>query len=154
MQRVFNVPAALQDDRCGTTRRDGDNAASANYMLTGYQPDCSMKKAISIASLYPTLNFSGSRQVEVGGCNINQNSELLITDITKAVVRHCNNVLTLPRRLWVADIDVDADTSMRAGGYQNRKSLNPSSEHRSKLCQTPMIPQLRAILNPAILLRT
>ncbi len=97
--------------------------------------------------------------MDVGGKNVDENSELTIRDLSKS-----SDKLSLQQRphatlpyLGRGYVDVEAETHMRNGGYtENKKSINPSSEiSHSNYRHTPMLPHLRAsIQNPANLLES
>lgn len=150
---VFNSLAGLGNDQCGLSQRDLQNTSTANYNLLNYRSDEGMRNTINIASQYPTLNYTGNSHMEVGGANVDENSELTIRDLSKTADK-----LSLQQRphstlpyLGRGYVDVEAETQIRYGAYaQNRKSINPSSEiSHANYRHTPMLPHLRAsIQNP------
>jgi hypothetical protein len=73
---TFDSLSRIGDDSCGLSQKNIQNVSQANYSLTNYFiQDCGMKKPIEFATSQPNVNFSGSHQVGVGGCNIDANYE-------------------------------------------------------------------------------
>ena len=52
-------------------------------MTENYYPFCPMNKAIEFATNQPNVNYTGSHQVGINGCNVDTNSELKYTKISK-----------------------------------------------------------------------
>lgn len=79
---TFDSLTRIGDDNCGLSQRNVQNVAQSNYLLTNFfAQDCGMKRPIEFATSQPNINFSGSHQMGVGGCNVDANSELLIGTI-------------------------------------------------------------------------
>ena len=93
---TFDNMTRIGNDKCDTSQRNIQNISAANYMLDNFRPECPMSSAVEFATSQPNVNFTGSHQVGIGGCNIEQNSELLITNITHPKCR-----LTLMERPFV-----------------------------------------------------
>ena len=156
---VFNTLAGLGSDQCGLSQRDLQNTNNANYTLMNFREDEGMRQTINIASQYPTMNYTGNSHMDIGGRNIDENSELVIRDLSKTADKlslQQRSHLTLPY-LGRGYVDVEADTAMRNGAYsQNKKSINPSSEiSHANYRHTPMLPHLKAsIQNPVNLVES
>ena len=76
---TFNNMSRIGDDTCGISQRNVQNIESGTYLLQNYfSSDCAMRNGISLALTQPSINFKGSHQVGVGGCNVDNNSKLLI----------------------------------------------------------------------------
>ena len=85
---AFDNMSRIGNDNCGLTERNILNSDHANWMLTNYfQNDCGMKKGLDFALSAPNINYTGSHQVGLGGCNIDQNSSLLIDPISRPACR-------------------------------------------------------------------
>ena len=84
---TFYEQTRVGDDTCDISQRNVQNSEAATYMLDNYRPDCPMSNAIEFATSQPNVNFTGSHQVGINGCNIDNNSELSITKITKPKCR-------------------------------------------------------------------
>ncbi|MDC1321466.1 hypothetical protein N8261_05835, partial [Flavobacteriaceae bacterium] len=79
---TFDSLSRIGDDSCELSQKNIQNVSQANYSLTNYfAQDCGMKKPIEFATSQPNVNFSGSHQVGLGGCNIDANSDLMIGTI-------------------------------------------------------------------------
>jgi hypothetical protein len=148
---TFNNNSRLGDDSCDISQRNTQNSGAANYSLTNFRPACPMSDAVTFATSQPNINFSGSNQVGIGGCNIDENSELHITDITKPKCR-----ISLFQRPFATVPFVGRgqsnpvlESQLQQGELaNNRKTINPISEvSYEKYSQTPMIPSLKATIN-------
>jgi len=79
---TFDNLTRIGNDSCDMSQRNVQNLASSNYVLSNFfSNDCTMKKPIEFATSQPNVFFNGGNQVGVGGCNIDQNSELLIGSV-------------------------------------------------------------------------
>ena len=151
---TFHNTTRIGEDSCDLSQQNIQNAASANYLLSNFRPDCPMKDPIAFATSQPSVNFSGSHQVGIGGCNIDDNSKLHLTDISKPKCRislYERPFLTVPY-LGRGSSNPGLESQLQQGELaNNRKSINPSSEVcYSNYSQTPMIPSLKATIdNPA-----
>jgi hypothetical protein len=76
---LFDNMTRIGEDECGLSQQNIQNSNAGNYMLTSFgAANCGMGAPITMATSQPGINYSGSHQVGIGGCNIDQNSELLI----------------------------------------------------------------------------
>ena len=151
---TFYEQTRVGDDTCDISQRNVQNSEAATYMLDNYRPDCPMSNAIEFATSQPNVNFTGSHQVGINGCNIDNNSELSITKITKPKCRISllqRPFATVPYLGRGQSNPVLESKLLQGDLANNRKSANPSSE----VCyigykNTPMIPSLQAtITNPS-----
>ena len=79
---TFDNLTRIGNDNCDMSQRNIQNLASANYnMANFFASDCTMKKPIEFATSQPNIFYKGGNQVGVGGCNIDENSNLLIGSI-------------------------------------------------------------------------
>ena len=156
---TFYQPARLNDDQTDQSQRTLQNSQYATYMLDQFRPACPMRSAVDFATSQININFTGSKQVGIGGCNIDENSLLSITDMTKPRCR-----ISLMQRPFVTvpylgrgRSDVILEAQMQQGDLaNNRKSINPSSEvSYIQYSNTPMIASLQAtVSNPANLIES
>lgn len=153
---IFNNLSRIGNDDCGMDQRNIQNLNSSNYMLNNFfSSDCNMKRPIDFAIAQPGINFNGSHQVGIGGCNIDTNSQLFngrtMTRPPCRISLFERPFKTVPflgrgesnplveSRLWQGDYNI------------NKKSVNPSSE----VCLVnhemyPLIPSIAdTISNPA-----
>jgi len=151
---TFNETTRVGDDRCDISQRNLQNSGAATYILDNFRPACPMSNAIEFATSQPNVNFTGSHQVGINGCNIDNNSELSITKITKPKCRISllqRPFATVPYLGRGQSNPVLESKLLQGDLANNRKSANPSSE----VCyigyqNTPMIPSLQnTITNPA-----
>ena len=156
---VFDNLSRIGNDNCGMTQRNVQNLNSSSYMLQNFfSAECNMQRPIDFATAQPGINFTGSHQVGVGGCNIDTNSELfngrIMTRPRSRISLFERPFKTVPflgrgesnplveSRLWQGDYNI------------NKKSVNPSSE----VCfvnheMYPLIPSIAStISNPANLI--
>jgi hypothetical protein len=149
----FNSLTRLGDDNCDKSQNNIQNSSYANYMLDNFRPACPMTNAIEFATSQPSIMFNGSHQVGINGCNIDTNSQLAHTKITKPKCRISLNqrpFATVPY-LGRGKSNCVLESQIQQGDLaNNRKSVNPSSEiSYINYLNTPMIPSLQAdITNP------
>jgi len=150
---TFYGQSRIGDDRCGISQRNIQNAEASTYILDNFRQSCPMSSAIEFATSQPNVNFNGSHQVGINGCNIDSNSALSITKLTRPDCR-----ITLNQRPYVTvpflgrgKGNSDLESKLLQGDLaNNRKSANPSSE----ICHmgyrnTPMLESLKnTISNP------
>ena len=100
-------------------------------MTENYYPFCPMNKAIEFATNQPNVNYTGSHQVGINGCNVDTNSELKYTKISKPACKISllqRPYLTVPY-LGKGIFDPVLERQIKTGDNElNKKSLNPSSE--------------------------
>lgn len=80
---TFYKTTRLGDDACDKSEQTVQNSHASTYMLTNYRPACPMGNAIDFATSQINVNFTGSHQVGINGCNIDENSDLTINDLSK-----------------------------------------------------------------------
>jgi hypothetical protein len=155
----FYQTTRLGDDKTDLSQRTLQNSEFANYILDSFRPSCPMNTAIDFATSQPNVNFTGSRQLSVGGTNIAESSQLLINDISRSKCRISlleRPYLTIPY-LGRGKCDPMLESQMQQGDFaNNKKSINPSSEVcYTPYYNTPMIPSLQATINnPANLIES
>jgi hypothetical protein len=78
----FNNLGRIGNDTCYQDQNTIQNIQSCNYSLQNYfADDCAMKKSIDVATSQPCVNYTGGYNSGAGGCNIDDNSNLLIGTI-------------------------------------------------------------------------
>jgi hypothetical protein len=157
----FNAMSRIGLDHCSLDETDIQNVKSNSYLLTNhYVNDCTMQKPINFALNQPNVFYSGSKQVGLGGCNIDENSELTIgSKVTKdkgKIYLQERPYLTVPF-LAKGRGNSDLEIQLLTGENQmNRKTANPSSEtsymeHKNY----PLIPSIEeSIANPENLIES
>ena len=149
----FNNMTSLLNDNCTMDQRNVQNMSASNYMVENFYQSCPMTKAINIATLQPNVFYNGSQQVGINGCNIDTNSELKLSKISKPPCRI--NLLERPfitvPFLGRGKSDVLLESQLQQGDQIiNKKSVNPSSEKSYiNYHHYPLIPEIAGtISNP------
>jgi hypothetical protein len=76
---TFENMSRIGNDSCCVDQTTIQDVHHCNYMLQSYfANDCTMKTPINLATSQPCVNYTGSFNVGIGGCNIDDNSKLLI----------------------------------------------------------------------------
>ena len=155
----FEQPTRLGYDQTDLSQRTLQNSEFATYLLDNFRPSCPMSNAIDFALSQPNVNFTGSHQVGIGGCNIAESSQLMINTLSKPKCRislmerpYC----TVPY-LGRGKCDPMLESQIQQGDFaNNKKSINPSSEvSYIQYAQTPLLPTVKAtISNPANLIES
>jgi hypothetical protein len=151
---TFNNMSRIGNDNCGLSQKNIQNVEAGNYLLTSFYPQCPMTSAIDLALSQPTMNYSGSHQVGINGCNINANSELTIgqtqTNSKCRISLYERPFATVPYLGRGASHPMLESQLQQGDQVTNRKSITNLSEkshipHR----ETPMVPSLAAtVTNP------
>jgi len=151
---TFNNNTRLGDDKCDISQRNIQNSHAATYMLDNFRPACPMANAIDFATSQPNVNFSGSHQVGINGCNIDENSELKMVDLTRPKCRISlfqRPFVTVPY-LGRGKSNAVLESQIQQGDLaNNKKSINQASEiSYIAYTNTPLVPSLQAtVTNPA-----
>ena len=153
---IFDNMTRIGEDSCGMSQRNIQNAQSGNYMLSNYfSQDCGMKKPIDFATSQPNVFYKGGHQVGAGGCNVDDNSQILIgSQLTHPKCRislYERPFKTVPY-LGRGMGNTPLESQLQHGDFNiNRKSVNQTSEqshmnHR----HYPLIPSIQAtVTNPS-----
>lgn len=149
--QIFNNNTRIGDDMYDISERNKQNISAANYMLTNYRTQCPMSSAIDFATSQPSVNFNGSYQVGINGCNIKYDNILRYSELTTPKARislYERPFVTIPY-LGRGPSNPVLESQMQQGELaNNRKSLNMSSEESSlDHTYTPLIPSLRVTVN-------
>ena len=152
---VFNNMSRIGNDHCDISQKNIQNTSQSNWTLTNFfSSDCNMKKGMELALNSPAVNYKGSHQVGVGGCNIDDNSNLMFEPLSRESCRyslHERPFTTVPF-MGRGAINAEIESKMQQGdGQVNKKSMNYVTEkshipHR----HIPMVPTLaKTVNNPA-----
>jgi len=152
----FNNLSRIGDDSCAKSQRNIQNVESGSYMLNNFfSGDCNMKNGINLALSQPNINFSGSHQVGVGGCNIDANSNLLIDqgqNRPKCRISLYQRPFATVPYLGRGPCHPEMESQLQHGDRQsNKKSLLQTTEQsHMPYSNTPLIPEIsETITNPA-----
>lgn len=148
---TFDNLSRIGNDSCNLDQRDIQNNNFSNHLVQNFFPDCPMSNAIEFATRQPNINFTGSQQVGINGCNIDDNSALRITKVSRPACRislQTRPYLTVPY-LGRGKVDPDLERQIRMGNCElNKKSLNPTSEISFSDKQNyPLINELRSSIS-------
>jgi len=153
----FYQTSRLGDDKCDQSQHTLQNAQASTYMLDNFRPACPMNNAVDFATSQLNVNFTGSHTVGINGCNIDENSELTLRDISRPKCR-----ISLLQRPFVTvpflgrgKSNAVLESQIQQGDLaNNRKSAYPSSEFSyAPYALTPLVPSLEStISNPANLI--
>ena len=159
----FFNPSRIGGDECSITQSTIQDKAHNDYMLQNYYlSDCNMRKPIEFATSQINVNYCAAggwgNQCDIGGCNIDQNSSLLLG----ALQTHPKCRISLFQRpfatvpyLGKGPFNPMAESQLQQTDTfsNNKKSVN----HASEVCFIPMtnyplIPEIKdTITNPAYL---
>ena len=151
---TFNQLTRIGDDACDKSQRNVQNANASTYMLNQFRPECPMKSSMDFALSQPNVNYTGSQQVGIGGCNIDESSELLMSSLSRPRCKLSllqRPFLTVPY-LGRGQSDAVLESQIQQGDLaNNRKSITNLTEvSHIKYSHVPMIPSLQAtITNPS-----
>lgn len=148
---TFHENTRIGNDTCDLSQRSIQNGLSATYNLNNYYPDCPMSNTINFATSQPAVMFKGSHQIGINGCNINENSELKFTELTK---QKCKLNLTQRPFLTVPYLgrgksNIELESQIQHGDRAtNKKSAFPISETSYiNYSNTPMLKSLQETIN-------
>ena len=98
-KKSFNNMSRVGNDNCSLSQRDLQNTKSNNYVMENYSASCLMNDAINVATSQPDIFYKGGHQVGVDGCNIDENSNLMHSKLTRDKERntlYSRQFLTVP----------------------------------------------------------
>lgn len=153
---MFNNMARIGNDNCDLSQRNLQSTKKADYLLTNFGAnDCLMKNSIEVALSQPNINYSGTKQMALEGCNVDTNSNLMLGSIqTNPKCRidlQERPYLTVPYLGRGAGNPVLESQLAQGEQYSSRKSIDPSSEKSYiPLSHPDLIPSLAStVTNPA-----
>lgn len=148
---TFNKTTRLGDDSCDQSQKTLQNSNSSTYTLNQYRPDCPMKSAFDLALSQPAVNYSGSHQVGINGCNIDESSNLSLVELSRdrSKLNLFQRTFSTVPFLGRGKSNPVLESQIQQGDmFSNRKSVNNITEMSfSSYSNTPMIPTLKATIN-------
>ena len=147
----FNNMGRIGNDSCGMSQDNIQNVKAANYILSNPKPSGS---AIDFATSQPNVNFNGTHQTSSCGSNIDTNSSLFLTNITKPACKISLSerpFATVPY-LGRGKSNPALESQLQKGDCATeKKSITQLSEVSYENYQrTPLIPSLQAtVSNPS-----
>ena len=154
---LFDNLSRIGDDQCSMTQRDIQNKNQGNYtMKNHFLKYCGMKQPIRFATQQPGINFKGGRGdnvVGVGGCVVDDNSDLTIGSIQTnpkcRISLYQRPFITVPY-LGRGPPKPVLESKLQQGDHvTNKKSCNTVTETPFLRERTDLIPSLKdTIQNP------
>jgi hypothetical protein len=145
----------IGDDSCAMSQRNVQNVEAGNYMLQNYfSADCAMRNGLSLALSQPSINFTGSHQVGVGGCNVDDNSNLLIDqgqNKPKCRISLYQRPFATVPYLGRGACHPELESQLQQGDRQSAKKsvLQTTEQSHIPYSVTPMVPSLaKTVTNP------
>jgi hypothetical protein len=146
---TFDNMSRIGNDNCCIDQNTIQNVASCNYMTQNFfAADCSMKNPIALATSQPGVMYNGGYNSGAGGCNINDNSKLLIGSIQTHPRCHIDlfqrPFATVPY-LGRGSVNPVIESQIQQGEQiVNKRSVtNLSEKSYIKYHQTPLLPAIK-----------
>lgn len=151
---TFQNMSRIGNDDCYLNQKDIQYLKGGNYMVTNYYPNCPMTKAIDFATSQPSVFYSGSHQVGINGCNVDYNSKLTISDLSKPRCRISlfqRPFATVPYLGRGPSNSILESQIQQGDTVANKKSVNTTSEiSYMPYSNYPLIPSIEStVTNPA-----
>ena len=157
----FHNMSRIGDDSCAMSQRNVQNVDAGNYMLQNYfSADCAMRNGLALALSQPSINFTGSHQVGVGGCNVDANSTLLIDQGQNKprcrISLYQRPFATVPY-LGRGTSHPELESQLQQGDRQSAKKsvLQTTEQSHMPYTTTPLVPSLaESVTNPSHLVES
>jgi len=149
-------------DEVSMTQIDLQDRAQNQYMLQPFDQDCAMRKPIEFATSQVNVNFCAAggmgNQCGVGGCNIDENSQLLLGSLQthpKSRISLFHRPFATVPYLGKGPFDPTAESQLQQTDSfsNNKKSVNTISEiSYIPITNYPLIPSIQdTVTNPVYL---
>ena len=153
MSNLFYNLSRIGNDTSDTTNRHKQNIESANYILENYSAYNSMNNAMSTSVNQPNVFVNGSLNGGINRNNIDTDSMLHLTHLTKGPERsiYQERLFSTVPYLGKGPGNVDIEDRLIGGDLNiNRKSTDPNSEvSQIDHIYYPLIPSIEStISNP------
>ena len=153
---TFDNMSRIGNDNCCVDQMSVQNVQACNYTLQNYfSQDCSMKNPIGLATTQPCIFYNGGHDTGAGGCNIDDNSRLLIgstqTHPRCRIDLYQRPFATVPY-LGRGAVDPILESQIQQGEMNTNKRTvtNLGEQSYMKYSNTPLIPSIKnTITNPA-----
>ena len=157
----FNNLSRIGDDSCAMSQRNVQNVEAGSYMLQNFfGADCEMRNGLALALSQPSINFTGSHQVGVGGCNVDSNSHLLIDqgqNRPKCRISLYQRPFATVPYLGRGPCHPELESQLQQGDRQSAKKsvLQTTEQSHIPYSVTPMVPSLaKTVTNPVNLVES
>lgn len=148
---TFDSMSRLEYDPSIVTQKNIQNVNNANYRLENYYPNCPMNNAINFATQQPNVFYKGSHEGGIKGCEIEVNSDLKFSHISKPA---CKIRLTPRQFITVPYLgrglgDPELELQLKQGeNFINKKTVNNMMESSFvNASEYPMIDSLQRYVN-------
>jgi hypothetical protein len=149
----YNNTSRIGDDLCDQSQQTVQNSQFSTYMLNNFRTECPMSSAIDFATNQLAVNYSGSHQVGIGGCNIDDSSSLLKSGMTRPKCRLDLNprTFTTVPFLGKGRSNPVLESQLIQGDFVvSRKGSNIGETDITNYQYVPMLAALKAtVTNPA-----
>ena len=150
-KKSFNNMSRVGNYNCSLSQRDLQNTKSNNYVMENYSASCLMNDAINVATSQPDIFYKGGHQVGVDGCNIDENSNLMHSKLTREKERntlYSRQFLTVPY-LGRGKNDPAVESHIQRGDYNLNTKTNILTSEQTHLNHRhyPLIPSIQATIN-------
>ena len=153
---AFDNMSRIGNDSCSLDQNTIQSVQSCNYTLENYfANDCSMKRPIDLATTQPCINYKGGFNVGAGGCNIDENSKLMIGTIQthpRCRINLFHRPFSTVPYLGRGSVDPVTEAEIQQGEMlTNKRSINRLSEKSYlKYSNTPLLNDVKErMTNPA-----
>ncbi len=148
---LFDSMSRLEYDQSIQTQKNIQNINNANYRLENYYPNCPMDNAINFATQQPNVFYKGSHEGGIKGCEIDTNSELKFTTLSKPPCK----IRLAPRQFITVPYlgkglgDPEIELRLKQGeNFINKKTVNNVMENSFVDSNDyPMIESLQNYVN-------
>ena len=146
---TFNGLSRIGNDSCCIDQNSIQNSQACSYTLQNYfSQDCSMKNAKALAVMQPCVNYSGSYGMGVGGCNVDESSQLLIGGIQthpKSRIDLFGRPFATVPFLGRGSVDPILESQIQQGeAMTNKRTVTRLTEKSYlKYHTTPLIPEVK-----------
>ena len=146
---TFDNMSRIGSDGSNLDQRTIQDTQQCNYMLQSFfANDCTMQKPIALATTQPCVNYKGSHNVGLGGCNVDDSSNLLIGSIQtnpKCRIDLFQRPFATVPYLGRGAVDPVMESQMMQGemGTNKRTVTNLAEKSHMKYRTTPLIPEMK-----------
>jgi hypothetical protein len=153
---TFDNMSRIGNDNCYLDQESIQNINACNYLLQNYfASDCSMKKPIDLATSQPGIFYNGGYNSGAGGCNIDDNSNLMLGSIQtnpKCRIDLFQRPFATVPFLGRGSVCPILEAQMQQGETNTNKRTVTQLSEKSYLSysETPLLPDIKErMTNPA-----
>ena len=153
---TFDNMSRIGNDSCYLDQESIQNINACNYLLQNYfASDCSMKRPIDLATSQPGIFYNGGYNTGAGGCNIDDNSNLMLGSIQtnpKCRIDLFQRPFATVPFLGRGSVCPILEAQMQQGETNTNKRTITQLSEKSYLSysETPLLPDIKErMTNPA-----